>query len=182
MNITDFTNQARTLMDTHNLHHVPLELDRGRKRMGACHVRTTTVNYRQVSTAIKVTFSRHFVELLEWDELEDIVLHEIAHSLTPGSNHDYAFMSKCREIGAVPARCKSASARPEYTVTANCPECGKQLAGQFRLPTRIYVCKNCRVDGDKVILVWYRKGHRVAFESMPRDYQSRVNWYNNRRK
>lgn len=182
MDLKEFATDARDLMNAHGLHHVPMEFDRGRKRMGACYVQTTVVAGRKLHNIQKITFSSQYVPLLEWEELRGIVLHEIAHALAPGDNHGAEFMRMCRHIGAKPARCHAPTARPEFTVTAFCPECGVQRAGQFRLPTRAYVCRTCRVGSDKVILVWYRKGIRVRFEDMPSDYQARVNYFNSRRK
>jgi hypothetical protein len=38
-------------------------------------------------------------------QVTDTILHEIAHALTLGDGHGYAWKRKCIEIGAKPERC-----------------------------------------------------------------------------
>lgn len=178
MDLQEFTFQAQNLINQHGLHHLGFALDRGKNRLGACHERRTVVNGRRVCTPVKLTFSRHYVSLLDWDELHDVVLHEIAHALTPGHNHDATFMRKCREIGTKPARCAKPSASPEKGVIAYCPTCGEQRGAQHRLPKVIYVCSPCKrkhgKDLSKYLLTWYRGGKPVAICHMPQRYQDSI--------
>ena len=58
----------------------------------------------------RISLSKWYVELNEEDEVEDTILHEIAHALSyirhglKGIGHGRIWKSICREIGATPER------------------------------------------------------------------------------
>lgn len=47
----------------------------------------------------KIRISYPFASINEWSVVRLIVLHEIAHALTPGHNHDEAWREACLSIG-----------------------------------------------------------------------------------
>lgn len=53
----------------------------------------------------RIALNRDFCENGEIEQILDTILHEIAHALTPGAKHGYAWKRKCLEIGAMPERC-----------------------------------------------------------------------------
>ncbi|MBR3142146.1 MAG: hypothetical protein IKF09_03235 [Clostridiales bacterium] len=49
-----------------------------------------------------IRISRPMAKVNSWDAIRIIVLHEIAHALTPGHRHDGVWRNKCIEIGGSP--------------------------------------------------------------------------------
>ena len=47
----------------------------------------------------EIVISKPMAEINSWEVIRLIVLHEIAHALTPGHSHDDVWRSKCLEIG-----------------------------------------------------------------------------------
>jgi len=92
------TRLARQLMDEHNLKDWKIHaINEAQGRfVGKCMYgdRTILVNI-------------HHLDLHPDNEIKDTFLHEIAHALTPGHNHDAVWMAKAVEVGA----------RPEATCT-----------------------------------------------------------------
>jgi hypothetical protein len=169
MELKEAEQLARTLMTQHGVGYLAFEFDGGKRRLGATH--NMRIGNGKV-IPLKITLSRHYVVLLPEHEVRDVILHEIAHALTPGHNHNAVFMNACRALGAKPARCASPSASPKAPITGNCVTCGKQMASQHRLPTAVYVCK---VHRDRA-LQYYRDGVAIPFAKMPAKYQERVRY------
>jgi len=67
-----------------------------RRRIGICRYHTGLKTGR-------IELSIHFVVLNDLPTVRDVLLHEIAHGLTPGHGHDRVFKRKCLEIGGDPA-------------------------------------------------------------------------------
>ena len=51
-----------------------------------------------------ICISKPLSEVNTWSTIRLVVLHEIAHALTPGHNHDVVWQKKCAEIGGIPER------------------------------------------------------------------------------
>lgn len=127
---------ARRLIDHHGLSDWSFEMDRAKRRFGCC--------WRKIKL---ITLSEPLTKLNELAEVQDTILHEIAHALVPGG-HTPAWKRKCREIGAKPFRCYSGGEirlpelkrRFRYVATCRCP------IDHFksRKPTSIYICRRCR--------------------------------------
>lgn len=66
----------------------------GKTTFGVCSYKTKTIR-----------LSKHLVLLNDEDKVKDVILHEIAHALTPGAKHGWRWQQKCIEIGAKPERC-----------------------------------------------------------------------------
>jgi predicted SprT family Zn-dependent metalloprotease len=93
-------NEAMQLAEYH-LHRFKLDeegwvvkYDNARERFGYCRWSTRTIS-----------LSRYLVGLNSQSEVEDVILHEIAHALTPGQHHNHVWRAKCIEVGANPERC-----------------------------------------------------------------------------
>lgn len=65
----------------------------GYRRLGLC-------DYRKK----QIRISENFIEYATFEEVKDILLHEIAHALTPGAHHGPRWKQKCIELGARPDR------------------------------------------------------------------------------
>lgn len=85
---------AHALMGDHGLTGWEFGLMNGRARAGQC-------KYPSVfrGTPGRIELSRHFVRLNPPERIRLTLLHEIAHALTPGHNHDAVWRAKCLEIG-----------------------------------------------------------------------------------
>ena len=68
-------------------------LDDGQRRAGACHAPRRLV-----------TVSRQFALEAPWEEVVDTVIHEVAHALTPGHNHDRVWQAAAKGLGGTARR------------------------------------------------------------------------------
>lgn len=82
------------------------------------------------------------------EQVRDTILHEIAHGLTPGHNHDYVWKRKAIEIGCDGKRCYNVSEELLEAKKAiskyigKCGKCGHEFPAS-RLPKRDLWHKNC---------------------------------------
>lgn len=87
---------GRKLMNQHGLQSWTITTSRARKFYGV-----TRYNKRTIAVS-----SYLFAEMTE-EECEQVVLHEIAHALTPGHHHDKVWLNTARQIGYTGKRCGS---------------------------------------------------------------------------
>lgn len=161
---------ARSLMDKHGLHHVPFEFDRGKRRLGATHFQYP-VGFPEAGILKKITLSVHYVDLLPEDEIRDVILHEIAHALSPASEgHGLIWKRNAIRVGAKPQRCAVPSAKPKGAVTGKCPQ-GHEVEAH-RLPQRVKFCGKCPgpLNGKKVF-TWSKDGRVVPVRAMPQKFR-----------
>lgn len=91
----NFLNSARSEMDKYGLYDWKLELDYAKVRAGACHF-----------TEKKISFSRHFIKNADQQDINDTILHEIAHALVgPTHGHDKVWKNMAKKIGCSAKRC-----------------------------------------------------------------------------
>ena len=95
------------------------EFNRSIKAIGKC-------NYAKK----RIYFSENWLHLPE-KEIKDVILHEIAHALTPGEGHGKKWKKMCLLIGAKPERCKlltsEEKSKIKYKYTATCKKCGRNV-------------------------------------------------------
>lgn len=124
---------ARELMANYGLTAWSFGFDSARRRLGACWLDRK-----------RITLSRHFVNLNPEPIVRDVILHEIAHALTPGKGHGPAFKRKAVELGCNPASCMPSdevvSSPPR--VVLECPHCGRTWP-RYRKPSRKLICGSC---------------------------------------
>lgn len=124
---------ARQLMAQYGLSDWEFGFDGARRRLGACWPRRR-----------RITLSRHFVELNEQRIVRDVILHEVAHALTPGDGHGPRFKRKARELGCNASACISGSefnAAPARFIL-ECPHCGRTWP-RYRRPSTDLACRTC---------------------------------------
>ena len=86
--------------------------DSGKRRAGACHYTTKTISG-----------SRYILPMATDEEVQEVLLHEIAHALTPGHHHDSVWRRKLIAIGGTGARThRMETVRGRYDLT--CINCG----------------------------------------------------------
>jgi predicted SprT family Zn-dependent metalloprotease len=134
VSLKDVYTMGRNLLNAHGLTDWSFDFDRSVRRYGIC-------NYTR--KRISVSFKLSAINPVE--QTRDVVLHEIAHALTPGARHGFVWRQKCREIGAKPERCyRSAEvAQPKRTCIGKCPNCNLTIK---RFRRRRLICKMCRVE------------------------------------
>src|SRR5690625_6066280 len=117
-------------MDRHGLEEWEFGFDRARRRLGACW-----------PVQRRITLSREFVLLNDREKVEDIVLHEIAHALTPGAGHGPRFKAVAKRLGCTATACgvPGSVKAPEEQVILVCPHC-QQLWRRYMRPSKHLVC------------------------------------------
>lgn len=90
----------------------------------------------------KIYYSRVYLTL-DVEQITDIILHEIAHALTPGSGHGYLWKEKCVQIGCRPERVVSVERQGECRYKAVCRRCGTVYRRSRITQSRAYSCPKC---------------------------------------
>ena len=170
MELTEIERQAKALMTVHGVGYLEFAFDRGKRRLGATHI----LKIGNASIPQKITLSKHYAVLLGMDELRDVILHEIAHALTPGHGHNAVWKAAARKIGAKPERCAAPSAAPEHPIVGYCTKdgCGKVVVKMHRLPLRVSYHRTC---GRDFPLRYTKNGNTVTLNSMPTRYRAEYN-------
>lgn len=124
---------ALELMSEYGLTSWTFGFDGARRRLGACWLDRK-----------RITLSRHFVSLNAESTVRDVILHEIAHALTPGEGHGPKFKRKALELGCNPASCVPSEevVSSPARVVLECPHCGRTWQ-RYRRPSRKLVCGPC---------------------------------------
>lgn len=70
-----------------------------------------TFNYTKTSLGLcvyeerEIQLSKYWMLSIKYQDAVQVILHEIAHALTEGHNHDSVWSAKCIEIGGDGKRC-----------------------------------------------------------------------------
>lgn len=133
MQLSEARALACELMSRYGLADWEFAFDSARRRLGACW-----------PSRRRIGLSRHFVKLNEAEIVRDVILHEIAHALTPGDGHGRRFKQKARELGCNPASCISGSAfnAAPARYILECPHCGRTWP-RYRRPSQSLACRPC---------------------------------------
>ena len=137
MNLYAARTMARELMAQHGLGDWTFAFDHARRRFGAC-----------AWSRKRISLSRVLTLLNSEEEVQDTILHEIAHAHCPRDGHGAKWKEMCVRIGAKPARCYSHAdvvtpARRAARFQIGCPRCG-WWQDRFRRTRRKLVCRKCR--------------------------------------
>jgi predicted SprT family Zn-dependent metalloprotease len=114
------------------------EFEDCKRTLGRCHYYTK-----------KITLSKWYAELNEEKEIEDTILHEIAHALAWTHNkfkgHGKIWKDWARKVGATPKACSKANlAKPtnHYKYEQTC--CGVTYKRHRLRKNARYFCPNCK--------------------------------------
>ena len=124
--------RCRELMQLHGLNAAgwTAKLDESRSRAGACHY-----------TKKWILLSRLYVRAASAAQLDDTILHEIAHALVgPHHHHDAVWRAKARAIGCSGDRCHTLQFSPPRWIVACEAGCFTRTAHRRR---RRAVCRRC---------------------------------------
>lgn len=155
MNPLDARHLALTLMAEHGLHDWRFEFDHARRRFGCCKYRSKIIS-----------LSRPLTLLNDVTQVNDTILHEIAHALTPGNGHGAKWRAACVRVGARPQRCYAetevtAPPRRPAAYRYGCRPCAWWVERR-RLVANRYICGKC---GGK--LIYEHKATGRAFRVEP---------------
>ena len=98
-------------------------------------------------------------------DLEQVILHEIAHALTPGHGHDQYFKSVARRIGAIPEAKADFSyltekmpkyLKPKLNYVYECPVC-HNLSYYGRKLKNSYSCGKCSNKFDRRFILVFKE-------------------------
>lgn len=139
---------AKALMAEHGLTQKGwvLTLDNSVSRAGCCSYTSKTIS-----------LSKHLVrmEKHELADVENILLHEIAHALAgPGQGHGKEWKEIAVKIGCDGQRCHSLELKPHPHVLA-CVMCGHVNALRHRICRKFWnnrKCSSCDVQGSVTVL------------------------------
>lgn len=126
MDINSAHRLAQDLMAKHGILYEGwrVQFDNAARRFGQCRYR------RKI-----ISLSRPLVELNDQPTVQNVILHEIAHALTPGHGHDGYWRYIARSIGCDGERCQDA--KVIKTVPAKyeavCSTCG-HVHRKYRKP------------------------------------------------
>ena len=126
----NFLNLARSKMDKYGLCDWKLELDYAKVRAGACHF-----------TEKKISFSRHFLKNADQLDINDTILHEIAHALVgPKHGHDRVWKNMAKKIGCSAKRCHTLEFSDYKWIRFCTNYCWEQKVHRRKLNL---ICKKC---------------------------------------
>ncbi len=138
MRVIDARDAVHGILLEHNLYQEGwrFKLGRGKNLLGLCdHGKK------------EITISKYLIQLGTDEEILYMILHEIAHALTPGHGHDRVWRRKAREIGHPnPTRLTQVSYDTPHKVELHCKVHGvidkRQRRMNLGVLTRSF-CKKC---------------------------------------
>lgn len=135
MDIRQVKQMAVNLMNKYGLltQGWSFKFDNAKVRFGSC-------NY----TDKEITLSRPLCVLNSEEQILDTILHEIAHALCPGQNHNKVWQRKAIEIGCSGNRCYSSSnvIQPKLKYSAVCKGCNTEF-NRTRVVRKNSSCGKC---------------------------------------
>lgn len=143
-------------MTAHGLTSWGVAMDGAKTRAGVCRY-----------TAKQIGLSRYFVLSCSEAELQEIVLHEIAHALVgPGHHHDRDWRRTARLIGCTGQRCYEGESEAPASWQGVCS--AGHVATRHRRPSKPLSCAKCspRVYSLAHEFVWSFHGTPVSREEL----------------
>jgi predicted SprT family Zn-dependent metalloprotease len=118
---TEVATVAKFLMDVHGLHNWNFRFNMRKTHLGNCFYPLHKKG--KLIKPGRIELSYYFVKLNQKETIFDIIMHEIAHALTPGHCHDEVWQAKAKALGATPNRICNRAIIPNYTYRAMCYGC-----------------------------------------------------------
>ena len=135
---------AKEKMLEHGLEHWEFGFDDSMRRRGCCHW-----------SEKRITLSLGLTKIRTEDAVVNTILHEIAHALTPGTNHSKAWYDKAISIGCDGTRCSPDDVTIQAPFVGICPGCGRTITRHRRVKAS---CRKCSggVFNRKYLFKWSR--------------------------
>ena len=142
MTTSEIENFAHQKLHEYGLHDWKFAFDKARRRLGCCRYNCKTIS-------LSLNLLQH-----SWREIEDTLLHEIAHALVgPKEGHGSRWKQKAIEIGCNGDRLSRLALTDPTTRVIRCNHCDYSRSfKRFRLPrwiTRSRACPRCPVGRTK---------------------------------
>lgn len=136
-----------------------VEFGSAKKRLGSCNYNNKVLR-----------FSRVFIAQATWREIEDVILHEVAHAMVgPGHGHGELWKNTAEMIGLDnPSRTMNVDMVYDKPWVGTCPN--GHTKSQSRAPLRVLACGKCcgkKFDAE-FIFDWKKNGQKVP---MPARFQ-----------
>lgn len=132
MKLQEAERLAKKLIAKHCTEFV-FKWDNAKCRFGQCN------HYKK-----EISLSKKLVKINSEERVKDTILHEIAHALTPGNNHNKIWKAKCLSLGGngeiYISLKKTNTITPKYKY--ECPNCGKKIF-QHKKTNKKSACSNC---------------------------------------
>jgi predicted SprT family Zn-dependent metalloprotease len=150
--------RAAALLRQHKLPDWSFEFDHAKTRFGQCDHRRR-----------RITLSRYLSATGSNDEVEQVILHEIAHALAGSrEGHGQTWLRIARSLGYRGGRTHSAEVPIDQAKwRGRCPV-GHEVI-RFRKPARKMSCAKCSTRfSDDYLIVW----HERTYSSMDTSFQN----------
>jgi predicted SprT family Zn-dependent metalloprotease len=148
MELKQASKLAIKLMDKHGLlgQGWYFTFDRSNQRFGSCQYLRK-----------RITLSKYLTELNSEQEIQNTILHEIAHALCPGQHHNHIWKAKAKEIGCTGDRCYSYKQViiPELKYSAVCSSCNEKYS-RSRMGCRLTSCSKCNSKFDPKYILTFK--------------------------
>lgn len=164
---------ARALMLRHGVGHLPFEFTRTKRVIGSCAF-VGIRGDKRTYVPTKIMFSAHWALAMSEADFTEVMLHEIAHALAPGHDHDYVFRAKVRALGGKATdRCYVPEANIEAKWVGICPK--GHRSEMHRAPGRIKSCGKCSPRFSVAnLFVWHKDGKPVEHYDVSKTYRADV--------
>lgn len=114
---------ARSMMDEHGLTHWSFGFDNGIQRLGVCF------HGRQ-----RIQLSKTFVKLNDEEKIKQVILHEIAHALSPRyERHGAIWKKTALAIGCIDPKSYTSAISPPPKFISYCPNGHISLVNRRRI-------------------------------------------------
>lgn len=144
MTINQAVKLAKKILDKHpELKMWSVTLNKRKSSFGVCNYKNKEIQLSSIT-----------IPVMSDEGIEDTIIHEIAHALTPGQHHNNVWKRKCIELGGsgkrlggtekykdgIEGHIASKESISKYKLT--CPCCGN-TGYMIRLPKRPGSCGKC---------------------------------------
>lgn len=146
MDLRHVRKMALEEMDRAGLTGWSLTWDHARRRAGACRFETRTIS-----------LSKPLMQLYEYEQVREVILHEIAHALVgPSHHHDAVWRATALRLGSSGrTRLPSSLPKPPPTWVGSCPN--GHTFERYRRPSTASSCSQCNQNFDRRYLIaWQR--------------------------
>lgn len=135
--------KTQKLLRSHGINNWNVSFGKRKRALGLTKYSEKTIEY-----------SNHWVPIMKIQAIDELIIHEVAHALTPGAKHGMNWRMTCLILGGEPEQVsnvsniidsdKDVSFGNKYTLV--CPKCGQQSFYNRKLKIN-RSCGICGVPG-----------------------------------